>query len=505
MPRTRLYSFCALFFASIAAGTASHAAAALSGTVSDAAGTAVHIVGHSSNGASSSAAAVVNSSGAYTFPNLAAGSYTIAPRDPNHVFTPNSLFASLESSAVGGLNFTGTETTSPTYKIAGTLFGAVTAGATITLNGANVGAVGTDQGGSYSFSGLAAGTYTVSASLAGHAFSASRTVTITDVDSNENGFDATATPGGSDVVITSVGSMPTATVGKAYSSSALKNISGGEGAYHYQTGPYSTGTPPLGMTVGANGVLSGTPRATGTSTFLLCGSDNYGRVSVACAKTTITVAAVSSTVAPTAPPVTTPPVTTPPVTTSGSVSWVYYNGVFDWPGDFDYAATANYADTSGGPLSGAHDIKIVSSAWGWLAAVRCELELQLEALHQADFLAEAHRVEPDMAGVFREGGRRAGGHRRQRVEVRPRPRCRQVGDVHHSARGSGRARHLDLQVRDPGSERLVEQHLVHRQRRLRVTVAAGPSPRGGGSARPPSIERQDFDASKFDGVAVRLQ
>ena len=377
MPRTRLYSFCALSFASIAAGTASHAAAALSGTVSDAAGTAVHIVGHSSNGASSSAADVVNSSGAYTFPNLAAGSYTIAPRDANHVFTPNSLFASLESSAVGGLNFTGTETTSPTYKIAGTLSGAVTAGAIITLNGANVGAVGTDRGGSYSFSGLTAGTYTVSASLAGHAFSASRTVTLTDVDSNENGFNATATPGGSDVVITSVGSMPTATVGKAYSSSALKSISGGEGAYHYQTGPYSTGTPPLGMTVGANGVLSGTPRATGTSTFLLCASDNYGRVSVACAKTTLSVAAVSSTVAPTAPPVTTPPVTTPPVTTppvttppvttSGSVSWVYYNGVFDWPGDFDYAATANYADTSGGPLSGAHDIKIVSSAWGgWL-------------------------------------------------------------------------------------------------------------------------------------------
>ena len=46
---------------------------------------------------------------------------------------------------------------------------------------------------------------------------------------------------------------------------------------------------------------------------------------------------------------------------------MYYNGVFDWPGDYSYAATPNYADTSGAPLSGPHDIKMTSSAWGgWL-------------------------------------------------------------------------------------------------------------------------------------------
>jgi hypothetical protein len=57
--------------------------------------------------------------------------------------------------------------------------------------------------------------------------------------------------------------------------------------------------------------------------------------------------------------------TTPP---PAGTSWVYYNGAFDWPGDYSYDAVPNYADTSGGPLSGAHDIKVtLTSAYGgWL-------------------------------------------------------------------------------------------------------------------------------------------
>jgi hypothetical protein len=47
---------------------------------------------------------------------------------------------------------------------------------------------------------------------------------------------------------------------------------------------------------------------------------------------------------------------------------VYYNGVFDWPGDYSFVASPNYADTRGGPLSGPHDIKVtLTGAWGgWL-------------------------------------------------------------------------------------------------------------------------------------------
>ena len=49
-------------------------------------------------------------------------------------------------------------------------------------------------------------------------------------------------------------------------------------------------------------------------------------------------------------------------------SWVYYDGIFDWPGDYSYVAVPDYQDTSGGPLSGPYDIKITLTApyGGWL-------------------------------------------------------------------------------------------------------------------------------------------
>ena len=59
--------------------------------------------------------------------------------------------------------------------------------------------------------------------------------------------------------------------------------------------------------------------------------------------------------------------TAPPTQPASGTSWVYYNGSFDWPGDFNFAAVGDYSDTSGDPLSGAHDIKMTSSPYGgWL-------------------------------------------------------------------------------------------------------------------------------------------
>jgi len=46
-------------------------------------------------------------------------------------------------------------------------------------------------------------------------------------------------------------------------------------------------------------------------------------------------------------------------------AWVYYDGVFNWGGDYSYSATINYNDTSGGPLTGAHDIAVtLTGAYG---------------------------------------------------------------------------------------------------------------------------------------------
>jgi hypothetical protein len=62
-----------------------------------------------------------------------------------------------------------------------------------------------------------------------------------------------------------------------------------------------------------------------------------------------------------------PPVTTPPPPPASGTSWVYYDGNFDWPGDYSFAATINYNDTGGGPLSGAKDVEVKTTPWGgWL-------------------------------------------------------------------------------------------------------------------------------------------
>ena len=52
------------------------------------------------------------------------------------------------------------------------------------------------------------------------------------------------------------------------------------------------------------------------------------------------------------------------VASTGSTLWVYYNGAFNWPGDWSAAASPNYKDTSGGPISGAYDIQVTSQQWG---------------------------------------------------------------------------------------------------------------------------------------------
>lgn len=293
----------------------------------------------------------VGSGGNYRFSDVPAGSYTLSPHVAGQVFTPASVATRVAGAPVTNMNFAGSATTSPTYSIGGTVSGSGAVGATVTLNGANVGSAMTGLGGTYGFSGLAAGIYTVSASLPGNSFSSSRVVTLGDVDSNSNNFTSGAA-GARDIQILAVASLPPATVGNAYSTSVVQSVSGGGGTYRYQTGDYATGTPPIGMILNANGTLTGTPGATGTYEFEVCAADAQADVSSSCSPTSITVGTTTK-----KPP---PP---PPGT-----SWVYYDGVFDWPGDYSYVATPDYSDTSGNPLTGPYDIRItLDGAWGgWL-------------------------------------------------------------------------------------------------------------------------------------------
>ena len=158
----------------------------ISGTVSGdvQAGVTVRLSG------ASSGSAVTNSSGNYSFAGLANGSYVVTPSLAGYSFTPNSRPVTIHNANVTGVNFTAAAL-DYVYSISGTVSGDVQAGVTITLTGDNTGSAITDGSGNYSFNGLAAGSYTVTPSLAGYVFSpASTPVTISDANVSDIDFTA---------------------------------------------------------------------------------------------------------------------------------------------------------------------------------------------------------------------------------------------------------------------------------------------------------------------------
>lgn len=86
--------------------------------------------------------------------------------------------------------------------------------------------------------------------------------------------------------------------------------------------------------------------------------------STAAGLVTVSVGAATTLVAiPAVPPpvvVVTPPPPPPPT----GVSWVYHAGKFIWGGDWSFAATPSYADTSVPALSGAANLKVTYQTWG---------------------------------------------------------------------------------------------------------------------------------------------
>jgi Carboxypeptidase regulatory-like domain len=124
---------------------------------------------------------LTDSSGNYSFSGLAAGRYAVTPSLAGFIFSPVSIVVTTTSGInAPGINFTATANASSASSISGTVSGVVVQNVTISLSGTNTGSALTDENGKFSFTGLAAGNYTVTPSLAGHAFSpASSTVTTT--------------------------------------------------------------------------------------------------------------------------------------------------------------------------------------------------------------------------------------------------------------------------------------------------------------------------------------
>lgn len=162
----------------------------ISGTISPTAGGSGATVTLSG---AATATTTANSSGAYTFTGLANGTYAITPSHTGYTFSPTSQNATVNGANVTGINFTATA--QATYSISGTITPtAGGSGASVALTGPAAANTTTNSSGSYTFSGLANGTFTVTPSNSGYSFTpANQSVTISGANKAGVNFTATVT------------------------------------------------------------------------------------------------------------------------------------------------------------------------------------------------------------------------------------------------------------------------------------------------------------------------
>ena len=138
-----------------------------------------------------SATATTDRSGKYTFSGLPAGSYTLTPSKTGFTFSPSVRLVTASSANLTGVDFTVNQPP-VIISISGFISPAATGAATtVTLSGATSATATTDRSGKYTFSGLSAGSYTLTPSKTGFTFSPS-TRTVTASNANLTGINFTA-------------------------------------------------------------------------------------------------------------------------------------------------------------------------------------------------------------------------------------------------------------------------------------------------------------------------
>ncbi len=128
-------------------------------------------------------------SGNYSFTGLIPGLYTVTPSLAGYTFSSTSSTVPITSSDYSGVNFTASTAAGATYGISGrvTSGGVGLADVEVLLSGAAAGSLYTDGNGDYSFSVLTNGTYTITPSKTGYAFSpGSATKTISGASTTAN-------------------------------------------------------------------------------------------------------------------------------------------------------------------------------------------------------------------------------------------------------------------------------------------------------------------------------
>jgi hypothetical protein len=130
--------------------------------------------------------------GTYSFAGLSNGTYTVTASKASYTMTPRSTVVVVNGADQANVNFTAAASGGSTYAISGTVtkaWGGALSGVTVTLSGSSgtLGTVVTGANGSYSFTGNANGSYTVTASLASWVFTpAGPTVTVNGADSTKD-------------------------------------------------------------------------------------------------------------------------------------------------------------------------------------------------------------------------------------------------------------------------------------------------------------------------------
>ena len=162
-----------------------------------AAGVTVTLIG------ASSASTTTSSAGDYAFDSLANGTYTVTPAKGGFTFSPISQVVVVNGADVTSQDFTATAA-STTYSISGTVSGATAQGVTMTLSGTASGTTTTASDGTYSFTGLVNGSYTVTPSKLGYAFSPS-SLSFAVSGGNATGKDFVASAGGSTAPVLDAG------------------------------------------------------------------------------------------------------------------------------------------------------------------------------------------------------------------------------------------------------------------------------------------------------------
>ena len=125
------------------------------------------------SGTSSGQVTIEASTGNYTISGLAPGTYQLTPEESGYNFNPTSRSVEIAAANVSAINFVGTTGSAGAYTISGTVTlsgGSGLTGVTISYAGASSGSVNTNTSGSFTITGLAAGSYTLTPSKGGYTF-----------------------------------------------------------------------------------------------------------------------------------------------------------------------------------------------------------------------------------------------------------------------------------------------------------------------------------------------